>query len=60
MANQLEGFIKELKKEILSLTVVHWDDTVIMINKKRACLRFYGNGKTALYTAHEKKGHRGP
>lgn len=59
MANQLEGFIKELKKEMLSLSVVHWDDTVIMINKKRACLRFYGNEKTALYTAHEKKDKEG-
>ena len=52
---QLERFDEELKKEIIKLDIVHWDDTVIMINKNRGCLRFYGNDKLAYYASHTRK-----
>ena len=58
-AEKLESFIKELKQQIIKEEIVHWDDTVIMINEKRGCLRFYGTEKLALYTAHEKKNKEG-
>ena len=53
------GFIQELKKEVIRLPIVHWDDTVISINKKNACLRFYGDDKIAYYTAHAQKNKQG-
>ena len=36
-------------------TLVYWDDTVIMILKKRACMRFYGDETISYFTAHEHK-----
>ncbi len=51
----LEDFIKELKEYIITLYVLHWDDTVIFVNGKRACLRGYCDKFVALYTAHEQK-----
>ena len=56
---KLTNFDKELHKEILKQKVINWDDTVIDVNKKRACLRFYGTEKLAYYTAHEKKDKQG-
>lgn len=58
-SKKLEGFIKEMKKEIIKQELLHWDDTVIMINTKRSCLRFYGTEKLALYTAHSHKNKEG-
>lgn len=58
-SNKLELFKKDLYKELLKLKLLYWDDTVIMINTKRACLRFYGDEKIAYYTAHETKGEKG-
>ena len=55
----LEDFIENLKSYICSLNVVHWDDTVIFINGKRACLRGYCDQDVILYTAHEKKNKKG-
>ena len=54
-----EGFIKDVKKEIIKQELLHWDDTVIMINTNRSCLRFYGTDKIALYTAHSHKNKAG-
>jgi len=54
-ASKLTTFIEDLKFYIIHLSLVYWDDTVVMINTKRGCLRFYGNEDVALYTAHEKK-----
>lgn len=34
-------------------------DGVISINRKNACLRFYGDDKTACYTAHLQKNRKG-
>ena len=42
-AQNLASFEEELQKEVRALSLLHWDDTVIMINKRRGCLRFYGN-----------------
>lgn len=56
---KLEKFIEDLKKNIINSQQVYWDDTVIMVNTKRACMRFYGNENLALYTAHEKKNKEG-
>lgn len=55
MGGQLTEFMKELKKAVIGLPIVHWEDTVIAIATKRACLRYYGDNKIALYTAHERK-----
>lgn len=54
-SNRLEDFMKEMKKEIIKQKLLHWDDTVIMINTKRSCLRFYGTDKLAMYRAHLHK-----
>lgn len=58
-SKKLEGFIKDMKKEIIKQPVLYWDDTVIMINTNRSCLRFYGTEKLALYTAHSHKDKEG-
>jgi len=53
------NFCEALRKEILKQDVVNWDDTVIMINTQRACLRFYGTENLALYKAHMHKDKEG-
>ena len=58
-ATNLTNFINDLKVKILNERLIHWDDTVIMINTKRSCLRYYGNELLALYTAHERKNKEG-
>lgn len=55
----LASFQEELRKACLQKELLYWDDTVIAINKKRGCLRYYGDEKTALYTAHLTKGKEG-
>ena len=54
-ASKLEQFIVDLKFHIVHLTLVYWDDTVIMIATHRGCMRFYGNEDVALYCAHMHK-----
>lgn len=56
---KLKGFNEELKKAVIQLVILHWDDTVIAVDKKRACLRFYGDEKLAYYRAHEHKDKAG-
>ena len=58
-SNMLEYFIKSLKEYIYKLNVVHWDDTVIYVNGKKACLRGYCDKDIILYTAHEQKNKKG-
>lgn len=58
-SNKLDEFINDLKRKIIGLPLVCWDDTEIRINTKRSCLRFYGNENIALYTAHLTKGKSG-
>lgn len=57
-SQKLEKFKNNLYKKVLKLELLYWDDTVIMINTKKSCLRFYGNDKIAYYTAHETKGEK--
>ena len=58
-SNKLETFKNDLYKYILKQKLIYWDDTVIMINAKRACLRFYGDENIAYYTAHMQKNEEG-
>ena len=58
-AERLSDFMKEIKVEIIKQPLLHWDDTVIMINTNRSCLRFYGTDKLAMYTAHLRKNKEG-
>ena len=54
-AKRLEGFMSDLFRVLISRPLICWDDTVIMINTARGCLRFYGDEDIAYYVAHEKK-----
>lgn len=54
-AKDLQNFKEDLRNEMLKKDLLYWDDTVIFVNTKRACLRFYGDDRIAYYTAHEKK-----
>jgi transposase len=54
-ASGLRMFVENLKTVLVHRTLVYWDDTVIMINTERACLRFYGDDTISLYAAHEHK-----
>jgi hypothetical protein len=54
-AEGAQGFCDDLRGEILKQNIVYWDDTVIPINTRRACLRYYGTETLALYKAHEHK-----
>lgn len=58
-SKKIETFKEDLYRKILKLKLLYWDDTVIMINEKRSCLRFYGNEKIAYYVAHLKKDEEG-
>lgn len=58
-ALKLTKFIDDLKFYITHLNLVYWDDTVIMINTQRGCMRFYGNEDVALYCAHTQKNKAG-
>lgn len=58
-SDKLSNFMKEMKTEIIKQPLLHWDDTVIMIDTKRSCLRFYGTEKLAMYTAHSQKNKNG-
>ena len=55
----LKPFVSEVRMAVIRLKLVYWDDTVIFINTARACMRFYGNEKLALYKAHEAKDRAG-
>lgn len=54
-AVSLETFVDDLRLYLIQQSLIYWDDTVIFVNTKRACLRFYGDEKISLYKAHEHK-----
>lgn len=58
-SKSLDNFIEDIKERIIKSSLVYWDDTVIFVNKKRNCLRFYGDEELAFYVAHETKGKTG-
>ncbi|MDR3358390.1 MAG: transposase [Desulfovibrio sp.] len=51
----LAAFVADLKTLLIQRPLVYWDDTVIMINTARACLRFYGDKSISFYAAHAHK-----
>jgi len=58
-SQKLHTFVSDLKTVILGQPIVYWDDTVVFVNTERACMRFYGNDRIALYTAHMHKDLKG-
>ena len=54
-SKKLHAFVTDLKNLIIGLPLIYWDDTVVFVNTARACMRFYGNERIALYTAHMHK-----
>ena len=58
-SKQLEKFESELKDKLIKSSLLYWDDTVIFVDTKRACLRFYGDDKLAFYVAHNQKNKDG-
>jgi hypothetical protein len=51
----LVAFRNDLKLLMISRVIVYWDDTVIMIQTHRSCMRFYGDETISYYTAHDSK-----
>ena len=58
-AKGLLQFRDDLKMFLITRRIVYWDDTVVLILTRRACLRFYGDEAVAYYVAHEKKDMKG-
>jgi hypothetical protein len=54
-ADGLKAFVSDLKILLVQRPLVYWDDTVVMINTERACLRFYGDETVSFYAAHAHK-----
>ena len=58
-SKKLIPFIEEIRNAIIASEIVYWDDTVISINGKQSCMRYYGNDSVSLFKAHEKKDKEG-
>lgn len=58
-AGRLHAFADEVRTSCIASPLLYWDDTVVFINTSRACIRFYGNERLALYTAHMNKNLEG-
>ncbi len=54
-AAALGGFRESLRKALITAPLLYWDETVIMVDSRRGCLRFYGTDRLAFYAAHEQK-----
>lgn len=54
-SGNLQEFMSDLKRVLITRALLYWDDTVVMIQTKRACMRFYGDETISYYTAHEHK-----
>lgn len=54
----LKQFKSELRKNMICRTLLYWDDTVIMIQTKRVCMRFYGDEFDLKVKQFLKKGER--
>ena len=57
-SKNLQPFISDATLECIKQKVLHWDDTVIFVDTKRCCMRFYGNEKIALFKAHKNKNRK--
>lgn len=51
----LARFKADLRRKMICLPLLYWDDTVVMIQTARACMRFYGDETISYYTAHDAK-----
>ena len=40
-SKSLNSFIEELQEYAKNVSILYWDDTVIMINKNQSCMRYY-------------------
>lgn len=58
-AKGLRQFKDDLFKLMITRALLYWDDTVVMADKARICLRFYGDETIAYYVAHDKKDMEG-
>ena len=58
-SKKLEKFIEEIRKNLIESKMVYWDDTVISINGKQSCMRYYGNENVSIFKAHERKNKEG-
>ena len=58
-AKGLQQFMKDLSEYLVTVPLLYWDDTVAFANKKRICIRFYGNERVSYYVAHGEKGLKG-
>jgi hypothetical protein len=58
-AGRLHAFADAVRNGCIASPLLYWDDTVVFINTSRACIRFYGNERLALYTAHMNKNLEG-
>ena len=54
-SSSLQEFVEDVRLQCIRSSLLYWDDTVIYVNTKRACMRFYGNETVALFKAHERK-----
>jgi len=54
-SGELKKFKEDLRKNMICRSLLYWDDTVIMIQTERACMRFYGDENISYYTAHAAK-----
>ncbi len=54
-AEKLIQFRESLAVFLCTKLLVYWDDTVVMADGKRICLRFYGDETIAIYFVHAKK-----
>lgn len=54
-SKNLKSFREDLSSRLLQEHLIYWDDTVVMLNTKRGCLRFYGTENISYFKAHEKK-----
>ena len=54
-SGNLQAFMSNLKRVLIARALLYRDDTVVMIQTKRACMRFYGDETISYYTAHEHK-----
>lgn len=54
-AKGLKKFREDLLRVLITRPILYWDDTVVMADKSRICLRFYGDETVAYYVAHAKK-----
>ena len=54
-ARGLKQFREDLFRLLVTRPILYWDDTVVMADKSRICLRFYGDETAAYYVAHNKK-----